>query len=119
MARGAKAHRSHEVPSHSNVISAKFFAGKTRVVSGHIHLDGTVDYGRPRGNTGSDREEGPSTRNSGNRPESGESSAWKPAREYVDTGNWTIYDSDKRKTREVREENGWWYIETRKGKVYF
>jgi len=41
---GAKAHQSHEVATHSNVISAKFFAENKRVISGHIHLNGTIDY---------------------------------------------------------------------------
>ena len=42
--RGAQAHPSHEVATHSNVISAKFFAENKRVISGHIHLNGTIDY---------------------------------------------------------------------------
>jgi hypothetical protein len=44
MNRGAKAHQSHEVATHSNVISAKFFDGDKRVISGHIHLNGMIDY---------------------------------------------------------------------------
>ena len=30
--------------THSNIISAKFFAGSQRVISGHIHIDGKIDY---------------------------------------------------------------------------
>jgi hypothetical protein len=44
-----QAHQSHEVATHSNVINAKFFAENKRVISGHIHLNGTIDYsGRAR-----------------------------------------------------------------------
>ncbi|KAK7414535.1 hypothetical protein QQZ08_012532 [Neonectria magnoliae] len=46
---GAKAHQSHNVAAHTNVLSVAFYAGKTRVVSGHIHDDGTVDYSKGQG----------------------------------------------------------------------
>ncbi|KAM0507561.1 hypothetical protein D7B24_006657 [Verticillium nonalfalfae] len=45
---GAKAHQSHNVEAHSNVLSVKFFAGGQRVVSGHVHLGGNIDYGKRR-----------------------------------------------------------------------
>ena len=49
MNRGAKAHQSHEVETHSNVISAKFFEGDKRIISGHIHHNGKIEYsGRAR-----------------------------------------------------------------------
>ena len=46
---GAQAHQSHNVAAHTNVLSVAFYTGKTRVVSGHIHGDGTVDYSKGQG----------------------------------------------------------------------
>ncbi|KAG6194828.1 hypothetical protein E4U50_000532 [Claviceps purpurea] len=43
---GAKAHQSHTVPSHSSVISVAFYDGKKRIVSGHIHKNGRVDFSK-------------------------------------------------------------------------
>jgi len=44
---GARAHQSHEVDTHSNIISVKFFAGSRRVISGHVHMNGQLDFGKP------------------------------------------------------------------------
>ncbi|PVH75247.1 hypothetical protein DL98DRAFT_498677, partial [Cadophora sp. DSE1049] len=44
---GARAHQSHEVATHSNIISVKFFAGSRRVISGHVHMNGQLDYSKP------------------------------------------------------------------------
>ena len=41
---GAKAHQSHEVATHSNILIVKFFAGSRRVISGHVHMNGQLDY---------------------------------------------------------------------------
>ncbi|KAG9230119.1 hypothetical protein BJ875DRAFT_473106 [Amylocarpus encephaloides] len=44
---GARAHQSHEVATHSNILSVKFFAGSRRVISGHVHMNGELDYSKP------------------------------------------------------------------------
>jgi hypothetical protein len=44
---GARAHQSHEVATHSNILSVKFFAGSRRVISGHVHINGQLDYSKP------------------------------------------------------------------------
>ncbi|KAK7414627.1 hypothetical protein QQZ08_012519 [Neonectria magnoliae] len=48
---GAKAHQSHNVPSHSAVLSVAFYDGKKRIVSGHIHQDGRVDFSKAGGSS--------------------------------------------------------------------
>lgn len=46
---GAKAHQSRHVAEHTNVLSVAFYDGKTRILSGHVHGDGTVDYSKAKG----------------------------------------------------------------------
>ncbi|KAG5998486.1 hypothetical protein E4U52_008077 [Claviceps spartinae] len=38
--------QSHTVPSHSAVLSVAFYDGKKRIVSGHIHKNGRVDFSK-------------------------------------------------------------------------
>ncbi|PNY27628.1 Uncharacterized protein TCAP_02448 [Tolypocladium capitatum] len=102
---GARAHQSHEVASHSNVISAKFYAGDQRVISGHIHINGTLDYSQKA------RTAGQASGSSKDR--------WQPTRDQVDTHKWTIYDPEKKKNRKVSSEGEWWYIEKGGDKLWF
>lgn len=71
------------------MISAIFYAGEQRVISGHVHINGKVDYSQ-KARTG------------------GQSSGsnWQPTREQVDTSEWTIYDPEKKKNRKVMAEGG-------------
>ncbi|EFZ00777.1 hypothetical protein MAA_03373 [Metarhizium robertsii ARSEF 23] len=97
---GALAHQSHQVQSHSNVLSVKFFEGEDRVISGHVHMNGRVDYSRER-------------------LRSGQKERWKPTRDQVDQNSWTVYDPEKKKHRKVFQEQGWLYIEIGGVKVWF
>lgn len=83
------------------VISAKFYAGEQRVISGHVHINGTIDYSQ-KARTG-----GPA------------SGSWQPNREEVDTSRWTILDPDKKKNRKVMAEGEWWFIEKGGEKIWF
>ncbi|KFG82009.1 hypothetical protein MANI_026363 [Metarhizium anisopliae] len=85
---GALAHQSHQVQSHSNVLSVKFFEGEDRVISGHVHMNGRVDYSRER-------------------LRSGQKERWKPTRDQVEQNSWTVYDPEKKKHRKVFQEQGW------------
>ncbi|GAB0139165.1 hypothetical protein EsDP_00007378 [Epichloe bromicola] len=100
---GAKAHQSHTVNSHSNVLSVRFYAGEQKVISGHIHMNGMLEYSQKA------------------RAVAGSSSkgSWMPSREDVDTENWIIYDPQKKKKRKVMSEGEWWYIERGGMKEYF
>lgn len=95
--RGAKAHQSSEVKSHSNVLSVKFFEGDQRVISGHIHMNGAIEYSQRARNT--DGQAGSSK------------SGWQPSRDKVDQKTWTIYDPESKKNRKVASEGEWWYIQ--------
>ncbi|EJP67340.1 uncharacterized protein BBA_03914 [Beauveria bassiana ARSEF 2860] len=98
---GGKAHQSRDVQAHSNVISVKFYDGDERkVVSGHVHMDGRIEYNKKL-------------------PGGGLKSTWKPTREQVNQAKWTIYDTDKKKQRKVTTEGKWWYIEIEGCKVPF
>ncbi|OAA53453.1 hypothetical protein SPI_09381 [Niveomyces insectorum RCEF 264] len=103
--KGAKAHQSHTVKAHSNVLSVTFFAGEQRIVSGHIHANGAIEYGRKA------RASGKASSNSGG--------GWQPTKHQVDQRTWTIYDPEKKKNREVVTEGQWWYIMKGADKVYF
>ncbi len=96
---GAVAHQSYTVQTHSNVLSVQFYEGDRRVISGHVHMNGAIDY---------------SSRTVG-----GESWKWTPTREEVNQVNWIIYDLNKKKTRNVHIDGNWWYIEKGAEKVYF
>ncbi|KAF1739545.1 hypothetical protein CRV24_001480 [Beauveria bassiana] len=92
---------SRDVQAHSNVISVKFYDGDERkVVSGHVHMDGRIEYNKKL-------------------PGGGLKSTWKPTREQVNQAKWTIYDTDKKKQRKVTTEGKWWYIEIEGCKVPF
>ncbi|KAM3486355.1 hypothetical protein MY8738_000571 [Beauveria namnaoensis] len=98
---GGKAHQSRDVQAHSNVISVRFYDGDEReVVSGHVHMDGRIEYNKKV-------------------PGGGLKSTWKPTREQVNQAKWTIYDTDKKKQRKVTTEGKWWYIEIEGCKVPF
>lgn len=97
---GALAHQSHQVQSHSNVLSVKFFEGEDRVISGHVHMNGRVDYSRER-------------------LRSGQKERWKPTRDQVEQNSWTVYDPEKKKHRKVFQEQGWLYVEIGGVKVWF
>ncbi|KAK4149939.1 hypothetical protein C8A00DRAFT_37470 [Chaetomidium leptoderma] len=43
---GAKAHQSHTTKHHTNILSVKFYQGAKRIISGHVHLNGMVDYSK-------------------------------------------------------------------------
>ncbi|KAK3896904.1 hypothetical protein C8A05DRAFT_20229 [Staphylotrichum tortipilum] len=45
---GSRAHQSHTTAHHTNVLSIKYFEGAVKAVSGHIHLNGFVEYGGGR-----------------------------------------------------------------------
>ena len=83
------------------MLSVKFLEGDERVISGHVHVNGQIDYSRrARGGTGSH-------------------ARWYPTRDQVDQGKWTVYDPEKKKHRKVFAENEWWYIEKGGDKVWF
>ncbi|KAI0115652.1 hypothetical protein GGR51DRAFT_556090 [Nemania sp. FL0031] len=110
---GAKAHQSHEVGHHGNVISAKFWHGEKRVISGHIMMNGYIKFGKNK--------EAGSSHASSSHSSSRRVEAWKPHRSKVDIGNWTIYDPEKKKTRKVQAEKNseWWFVEIGGVKTYF
>lgn len=90
--------------SHSNVISAKFYDGEQRVISGHIHGDGSIDYSQKSHTSGQ---------------ASGSGSGWQPTRDQVDMTNWDVYDPERRKKRKVMSDGDWWYIEKGGVKIWF
>ncbi|KAL1878038.1 hypothetical protein VTK73DRAFT_8262 [Phialemonium thermophilum] len=101
---GAAAHQSHNVKTHSNVLSVKFYSEEQRVVSGHIHINGRIDYSRERRKA---------------KKSSGSNQGWQPIREEVDFQTWTIYDPEKKKNRKVMQDGDWLYIEKGGIKVWF
>jgi hypothetical protein len=46
---GAKTNQSRTVTSHVSVLSVAFYAREARVISGHVHDNGAVDYSKGRG----------------------------------------------------------------------
>ncbi|KAI0182251.1 hypothetical protein EV127DRAFT_517925 [Xylaria flabelliformis] len=105
---GARAHQSHEVATHANVISAKFWTGDKRAISGHIMMNGYIEFGKNK-------------QASTSHTSSRDTSSWKPDRKEVDTKKWAIYDPVGKKTRKVHadENSDWWFVEIGGVKTYF
>jgi hypothetical protein len=73
-----------------------------RLVSGHIFLNGNIEFGQARGNAAA----------------GGGKTGWQPTKDAVDTTNGTIYNPKKKKRKVIKQE-GWWFIEKGGEKVYF